>query len=100
MDAPLTLAGLNEEFNVLIENHDFEGGEELLSFAMGTMPKHQAFFHFQLGRMYVRWNKMSSALAHLGKAAELAQKNADEILALQIVEELRSARKIQSEQQP
>jgi hypothetical protein len=100
MDAPLTLAGLIEEFNILIEANDFEGGEELLSFAMGTMPKHQAFFHFQLGRMYVRWNKMSSALAHLGKAAEIAEQSDDEILGVQIVEELRSARRIQSEQQP
>jgi hypothetical protein len=100
MDAPLTLAGLIEEFNDLVENKDYEGGEELLSFAMGTLPKHQAFLNFQMGKMYVRWNKMSSALAHLGKAAELAKQSDDEVLAVQIVEELRFARRVQSEQQP
>src|SRR5262249_21854310 len=100
MDAPLTLAGLIEELNVLLDGKDFEGGEELLSQAIGFMPKHEAFLHFQFGKMYVRWNKMSSALAHLGKAAELAKMKEDETLAVQIVEELRNARKAQAEQTP
>jgi hypothetical protein len=100
MDAPLTLAGLNEELTTLLEERDYEGGEELLSFAMGAMPKHQAFLHYQFGKMYVRWNKMSSALVHLGKAAELAKQKDDEVLAVQIVEELRAARKVQAEQAP
>ena len=63
MDAPLTLAGLIEELNVLLEDRDYEGGEELLSQAFGQLPpRHEAFLHFQFGKMYVRWNKMSSAL--------------------------------------
>lgn len=97
MDAPLTLAGLIEELNVLMEGRDYEGGEELLSSAIGLMPKHEAFLHFQMGKLYARWNKMSSALSHLGKAAELKP---DETLSIQIVEEFRNARKIQAEQMP
>lgn len=100
MDAPLTLAGLNEDLNVLMECKDYEGSEELLSQAMGFMPKHQAFLHFQFGRLYIRWNKISSAINHLGRAAELAKMKEDEALAVQIVEELRNARKVQAEQTP
>jgi len=100
MDAPLTLTRLIEELNNLLENRDFEGGEELLWQAIGNMPKHEAFLQFQFGKMYVRWNKMSSALNHLAKAAELAQKNGDETLSVQAIEELRQARRIQVEQAP
>lgn len=100
MDAPLTLAGLSEELNVLLDGKDYEGSEELLSQAMGFMPKHEAFLHFQFGRLYVRWNKMSSAINHLGRAAELAKLKEDETLAVQIVEELRNARRAQAEQMP
>jgi len=100
MDAPLTLTGLIEELNILLEGRDFEGGEELLSAAIGNMAKHEAFLHYQFGKMYVRWNKMSSALVHLGRAAEIAKLKDDETLAVQIIEELRNARKIQAEQAP
>ncbi|MGZ3721414.1 MAG: hypothetical protein ACXVA9_00705 [Bdellovibrionales bacterium] len=100
MDAPLTLTGLIEELHGLLENRDYEGGEELLSQAFGNMPKHEAFIHFQFGKMYVRWNKMSSAVVHLGRAAELAKAREDEMLTVQIVEELRNARRLQAEQAP
>jgi hypothetical protein len=100
MDAPLSLTGLIEELNALLESRDYEGGEELLNAAFGYMPKHEAFLHFQFGKMYVRWNKISSALAHLGRAAELAKISNDETLAVQIIEELRGARRVQAEQAP
>ena len=101
MDASLTLTGLIEELNILLEDKDYEGGEELLSQAFGLLPsKHEAFLHFQFGKMYVRWNKMSSALVHLGKAAELSKLSGDETLMIQAVGELRQAKKLQAEQAP
>jgi hypothetical protein len=100
VDAALTLTGLIEELNTLLEEHDYEGGEELLSQSFATFPKHEAFLHFQFGRMYVRWNKLSSALVHLGKAAELAKMAGDETLMVQVVEEMRVARKVQAAQAP
>jgi hypothetical protein len=100
MDAPLTLARLMEEFSALLESHDFEGAEELLSISIGSWPKNEAFLHFQFGRLYRAWNKMSSAVNHLTKAAELTNSAADEILLIQVVEELKLARKRQFEQTP
>jgi len=101
VDAPFTLTGLIEELTGLLEEKDYEGGEELLSQAFGSLPaKHEGFIHYQFGKMYVRWNKMSSALVHLGKAAELSKMNGDEMLMVQVIEEIRHARKLQSEQDP
>jgi tetratricopeptide (TPR) repeat protein len=101
LDAPLTLTGLIEELNTLLEGDDYEGGEELLAQAFGQLPaKHEAFLHFQFGKVYVRWNKLSSALEHFGKAAELSKISGDEMLMIQAVEELRQAKKLQAEQAP
>ena len=85
MDAPLALEGLSlgklvEELGTLLDDQDFEGGEELLSIAMGLMPERAAFLHFQFGKMYVQWNKMSSAVEHLSRSAEIARAAGDEEL--------------------
>jgi len=100
MDAAFTLTRLIEELGILVSEKDFEGGEELLSGAFGLFPKHEAFLHYQFGKMYVQWNKMSSALVHLAKAAELAKQAEDEVLTVQAVEELRTAKKLQALQAP
>lgn len=100
MDAALPIEGLIQEFSALVEAEDFEGAEELMAQALGSQPNYEPFLHYQLGRMYIQWNKMSSAVNHLGKAAELAQARADALFLLQVVEELRLARKRQAEQCP
>jgi hypothetical protein len=100
VDAPLTLTGLSEELHVLLGENDFEGAEEILSAALVSMPQIEPFLHFQLGRVYSRWNKMSSSLEHLGKAAELARSTANEMLMVQVIEEMQLARRKQAEQAP
>ncbi len=100
MDAALSLAGLVEEFNALVEAQDFEGAEELLAQAISQHSKHEPYLHFQMGRMYLQWNKLSSAINHLSKAAEMAKQNSDEFFVLQVVEELKLAKKRQVGQRP
>jgi len=86
-----------EEIAALTESGDFSGAEELLTASLAHFPKHEPFLHFQFGRLYVRWNKLTSALNHLGRAAELSR---DEILLLQVVEEVRVAKGKQALQTP
>ncbi len=100
MDAPFTLKGLADELGALLESQDFEGAEELLHRALTSRPELSPFLHFQLGRVYVQWNKMSSALLHLGQAAEMAQLKQDEMLLFQILEEFRKAKSFQLAQRP
>lgn len=106
MDAAFSFAGLSEELGGLLEDHDFLGAEELLTMALGRCRmagaprKQEAFIHYQFGRLYREWNKLSSAINHLNLAAELAALEADSILLVQIVEELKLARKGQHAQRP
>lgn len=100
MDATYTLARLSEELSGLLEECDFEGAEELLTSAMGSLPKHEPYLHFQLGRVYSRWNKLSSAVLHLSKAAELAHVSENEMLMAQVIEELSRTKKKQFTQMP
>lgn len=100
MDASFPLAGLIEEFNMLIDAQDYEGAEELLLMHLGSQPRFEPFLHFQMGRMYSEWNKMSSALNHFTKAAELSKAAADELFLLQVLDEIKRARKRQAEQAP
>lgn len=86
-----------EDLAALTESGDYQGAEELLSSALPLFPQHEPFLHFQLGRLYTRWNKLTSALNHLGRAAELSR---DEILTAQVVEEVRIARGRQATQSP
>lgn len=86
-----------EEIAALTESGDFVGAEELLTYSLGALTKHEAFIHFQFGRLYIRWNKMTSALNHLGRAAELSR---DEVLIAQVVEEVRRAKGLQALQLP
>jgi hypothetical protein len=90
-----------EELNGLLEAHDFEGAEELLAGGIGAAPERlQAFFHYQFGRVYSRWNKLTSAVNHLTKAAELAHLQGDELFLIQVTDELRSAKAKQTSQKP
>lgn len=100
MDATFSLARLIEEFNALCEAKDFEGAEELLAGALARQPQHEPFLHYQFGKLYAQWNKLSSAVNHLTRAAELANGKRDEIFMIQVVEELKQARNRQLMQQP
>lgn len=81
-----------------MEESDFEGAEELLSSALGSHPEWAGFIHFHFGRVYRRWNKLSSAVQHLNRAVEAAVGN--ELFLIQVLDELREARKAQVEQRP
>ena len=100
MDASFTLEGLVEEFESLVDTGDFEGAEELLTQALGARPKLEAFFHYQYGRLYSRWNKLSSAQNHLHKAVELAKLTGDDLFAIQVVSELKAVKERQASQRP
>lgn len=101
MDAAFSASGLIEELNGLVDVGDFEGAEEVLAAALASAPeRYESFFHYQFGRVYAKWNKMTSAVNHLSRAAELAHAAGDEIFLLQVSEELRSVRAIQDLQKP
>ncbi len=100
MDASLTLARLNENVSSLIEDGDFEGAEEMLSAALVESPQHSPFLHLQMGRMYRRWNKLSSAIHHLHHAVEAAQAQGNNLFLIQILDELNIAKKDQRDQLP
>lgn len=100
MDASLSLTGLIEEYNALLEARDFEGAEGILARALSAPSQFEPFIHFQMGRLYTEWNKMTSAVNHLSKAAELAALAKDQMFLLQVTEELRRAKRLQSLQMP
>ena len=100
MDAAFPITGLIEEFESLIAEGDFEGAEELLAQSMGQAPQLEAFFHFQYGRLYSKWNKLTSAQNHLLKAAELAKLRGDELFTIQVVSELKVVKDKQAAQKP
>jgi hypothetical protein len=100
VDAPLTLEGLISELNDLLDLEDFEGAEALLLMSMAAHAEREFFLHYQLGKVYSRWNKMSSAIAHYTKSAELAHERADEVFLIQIREDLKTAKRRQAEQKP
>ncbi len=100
MDAALTVTGIVEEFEALVERGDFEGAEELLAQSIGLAPQFEALFHYQYGRLYSRWNKLTSAQNHLLKAVELAKLRGDELFTIQAVSELKSVKDRQASQKP
>jgi hypothetical protein len=100
VDAQITAAGLIEDFEAHLESGDFEGAEEMLAAIMGSQPRLEAFCHYQYGRLYGRWNKLSSAIHHLAKSAELAKLADDEIFLIQVSAELKSAKDRQAGQKP
>ena len=103
MDVTNSAQGLVEELTELIEAQDFEGGEELLLRALGLVEQgspYQAFLNFQMGKVYTRWDKLTSALNHLNLAAEQAFASRDEFFLLQIQEELRLVKDRQFRQRP
>lgn len=103
MDAAFSLAGLTEDLSALLEAEDLEGAEELLTRGLaasaGGSPV-ETFLHFQMGRLYVRWNKLTSAIQHLALAAEQAKQKSDEVLLFQILEEFKLAKGRQITQRP
>ncbi len=101
MDASISAAGVAQALSHLLDDGDFEGAEELLTLALTQAPARlQSFYHHQFGRVYMRWNKLSSAVAHLNQAAELAHLQGEEILLIQVVEDLRLAKDKQQGQRP
>ena len=100
MDVEISIEGLITPFNELLESGDFEGAEAHLASSLGQYPSLQALIHFQFGRLYVRWNKLSSAMSHLGTAAELAHAANDHVLLSIVQLEFKSARQIQVGQKP
>jgi hypothetical protein len=89
-----------DELNALTASGDFEGAEELLCQSLGQSERLDPFVHFQFGRLYARWNKLTSATNHLCRAVELAQAASDELLSNQILEELKTVRQSQVAQRP
>lgn len=100
VDAAFALARLNESAAALMEDGDFEGAEELLSAAFIEHPKFTPFLHFQMGRLYRRWNKLTSAIHHLHHAVEATQAQGQDLFLIQILEELNLAKRDQSSQKP
>jgi hypothetical protein len=98
MDAPLTLEGLDELVNFLITDGDYEGAEEILYSALGTMPENEKHIHFHFGKIYAKWNKLSSAMNHLGKALELSA--GDEQFITQVEREIKRVKVLQLGQKP
>ena len=100
MDAEIAVTGLIEDFEAHLESGDFEGAEEILAGALSGQPRLEAFYHYQFGRLYGRWNKLTSAINHLTRSAELAKLNGDEIFLIQVSAELKSAKDRQAQQRP
>jgi hypothetical protein len=89
-----------EELQALSAGGDFEGAETLLTQNLGRSARLDPFLHMQFGLLYSRWNKLTSAVNHLRRAADLAFEAGDELLNLQILQELKMVRVAQAEQQP
>ncbi len=100
MDAAFALARLTENVNSLLEDGDFAGGEELLEAALARHPDLSPYLHFQLGRLYRRWNKLTSAIHHLHHAVEGAQAGGERLFLIQILDELNLAKRDQHDQRP
>lgn len=100
MDAALTLARLSETVNSLIADGDFAGAEEILITALAQSPDVSPYLHFQLGRLYRQWNKLTSAIHHLHHAVEAAQAANENLFLIQILDELDQAKNQQREQRP
>lgn len=103
MDAALNAQGLIEAFDDTVSAGDLAGAEELLASALGQaqFKAYRALIHFQFGRLYRRWNKLSSALSHLDLALDhLAGKRGDRQFYLLVLQERRAARDAQIIQTP
>jgi uncharacterized protein HemY len=98
VDAAFTLTRLSEDLALLLDENDFEGAEELLSACLARHPEWQGFIHFHLGRVYRKWNKLTSAVQHLNQAVDAAVGN--ELFLVQVLDELNQAKKAQVTQRP
>lgn len=100
MDVAFTLTRLTENVNALIEEGDFAGAEQSLVAALAEYPGYSAFLHLQIGRLYRRWNKLTSAIHHLHHAVEAAQAANENLILIQILDELNQAKNHQRSQRP
>lgn len=100
MDASLAASRLVEDLNVLLAEKDFEGAEEFLSSALNGPAPQKLIAHYQLGRIYIEWNKLSSAITHLEAAVDLAHETNERLFLIQIVSELDRAKNFQRRQRP
>ncbi len=100
MDVALALTRLTEDFNALLEDGDFEGAEELLSSALHGQPAARPFLHFQFGRLYSRWNKLTSAIHHLNHAVDLSIAESNSLFLVSVLDELNNVKRRQLDQRP
>lgn len=100
MDVALALTRLTEDFNALLEENDFEGAEELLSAALHNQQAVRPFLHFQLGRLYHRWNKLTSAVHHLTHAVDLSIAEGNQLFLVSVLDELNQVKRQQLDQRP
>ena len=109
MDASLDVARLGaarriESAGLLLAEEDFAGAEGVL--LGGLEEAHRgpasdlAMLHYHLGRLYRRWNKLSSAIHHLHHAFDHTPTVSENWLQLQILEELNAVKKEQLRQRP
>lgn len=100
MDVEIPFEGLMLALSDLVEAGDFEGAEDHLNSCLAEASQYEALLHLEFGRLYLRWNKMSSAIAHLNRAAEAAYTRGERAVLLQVRMELKSAKLAQAEQKP
>lgn len=91
---------LFQEYLKVSDDHDFEGAEEILAQLLELASGIEGKIHFEFGRLYIRWNKLTSAIQHLRLAAEKANDQKDFLLLAQINAELGSAKDRQKTQKP
>ena len=98
MDAALAAAGLDQALAELLANRDFDGAETLLYDALTRAPAElRAEVHLALARVYAAWNKLTSAIDHVLRAAEGAS---DPGLRRRIEDQLTTLRRAQATQDP
>lgn len=101
MDAASNAQGIIEQAQELLGATDFIGAEELLMAALTTGDNDLRFLiHHQLGVLYARWDKLTSAVHHFHHAIDGAQLVGNEAFALQAGLELKEARRRQASQKP
>jgi hypothetical protein len=94
VDVAIASARLETLVAEFLARSDFEGAENLLLDSLSSEPAEVV--HLQLGRLYLRWNKLTSAVNHFHHALATA----DEPLVREILRDLDRARALRSEQRP
>ncbi|MGE4132260.1 MAG: hypothetical protein AB7F86_11520 [Bdellovibrionales bacterium] len=96
----MTAVELFEAIRKYEADKDLEGAEEFLLHLAGEKREWLALIHLELGRLYARWNLLTSSIHHFHAAVEAALENQDQILLPQILAEIAAAREKQKAQRP